>query len=127
RWSYVDLLDQATAVARALIAGGMTSHSRVGVLMTQRPEWLAAFFGIGMAGGVAVALSTFSTPMELEFLLQASSVSAVLFERKVVKKDFAEMLKTLEPEIGQAEPGGLASLKFPSLRRLVVVDDGPAE
>ena len=30
--------------------------------MTNRPEWLSAVFGTTLAGGVAVALSTFSTP-----------------------------------------------------------------
>jgi fatty-acyl-CoA synthase len=123
RWSYADLWDRSVAVARALIASGVTAHSRVGVLMTNRLEWLAAFFGIGMAGAVTVTLSTFSTPSELEYLLQTSGVSVVLFERKVVKKDFAAILQSLAPEIGRGEPGRLSSLKFPALRRLVVVDD----
>jgi fatty-acyl-CoA synthase len=127
RWTYADLHERAMGIAQALIAAGVPSHSRVGVLMSNQPEWLAAFFGIGLAGAVAVTLSTFSTPVELEYLLKTSGVSVVIFERHVVKKDFAEILKSLAPEIATAEPGRLASLKFPSLRRLVVVDAGPAE
>jgi acyl-CoA synthetase (AMP-forming)/AMP-acid ligase II len=127
RWSYTDLWDQSMAVARALIASGVTSHSRVGILITQRLEWLPTFFGIGLAGATAVTLSTFSTPDELDYLLKASGCCTVVFERKVVKKDFAEMLTSLEPAIASAEPGRLASLKYPSLRRLVVTDAGPAQ
>ena len=113
RWTYAMLWEQAVDVARALISCGV-EDSRVGVLMTNRPEWISAFFGIGLAGGVAVALSTFSTLLELEYLLQASSVGILLLERHVARKDFVEMLRELEPEIRSEKPGRVASLKFPS-------------
>ena len=61
-WTYAELWDRANAVARALIACGVGKGTRVGVLMTNRPEFLSAVFGTGLAGGVSVALSTFSTP-----------------------------------------------------------------
>jgi fatty-acyl-CoA synthase len=83
-------------------------------------------FGVGLAGGVAVVLSTFSTQPELEFLLQASGISTLLYERNVLKKDFGAMLLAMEPQIGRAEPGSLESLKFPFLRRLAVVGEGGA-
>src|SRR5262245_29602091 len=91
RWSYAELWD------RALVACGAGKDSRVGVLMTNRPEWLSSVFGAGLAGGVAAALSTFSTPAELEHLLQASGVSILLFEGRLLKKDFAAILAELEP------------------------------
>ena len=87
RWTYATLWDRALEIARALRACGVGKDSRVGILMSNRPEWIAAFFGIGLAGGVAVALSTFSTTPELEQLLQASAVSVLLFERSIAKKD----------------------------------------
>ena len=55
-WSYADLWEQANAVARALIACGTGKDERIGVLMSNRPEWVAGCFGIGLAGGVAVGL-----------------------------------------------------------------------
>jgi fatty-acyl-CoA synthase len=126
RWSYAQLWERATEIARALIAGGLGKDARVGVLMTNRPEWISSFFGIGLAGGVAVALSTFSTAPELEYLLQASCVSTLLFERNVARKDFADMLLDLEPQIVAAEPGRLQSTKFPFLRHIATVDDPKA-
>ena len=124
RWRYADLWDRATEVARALIACGLGKGGRVGILMTNRPEWASAFFGVGLAGGVAVPLSTFSTPSELEYLLKASGVSILLLERKVLKKDFAAILAALEPQLETASPGSLRSLTFPFLRRLAAVGDG---
>jgi fatty-acyl-CoA synthase len=123
RWTYAQLWERAIEVARALRRGGLGKDARVGVLMTNRPEWLAAVFGTSLAGGVAVTLSTFSTAPELDYLIRASAVSALLFERKVLSKDFAAVLAELEPEIGRARPGALESAKYPFLRRLVVLGE----
>jgi fatty-acyl-CoA synthase len=124
RWTYGDLWSRSLEVARALVACGVGKDGRVGILMTNRPEHLAAAFGTALAGGVIVPLSTFSTPAELEHLLQASGVSILLFERRILKRDFAEVLGELEPALGAAEPGRLLSSRFPFLRRLAMVDDG---
>lgn len=126
RWSYSELWERAMEIARALRACGVTKDSRVGVLMTNRPEFIASVFGVTLAGGVAVTLSTFSTAPELEHLLQASSVSVLLFERSVLKKDFAEIITELEPEIGRTAPGQVRSLKFPFLRYLAAIGEPSA-
>jgi len=126
RWSYATLWERAAEIARSLIACGIGKDGRVGILMTNRPEWIAGFFGVGLAGGVPVALSTFSTAPELKHLLQASCLSILLFERQVARKDFTAMLHELEPDIGTVAPGGLHSTQFPFLRRLAAVDDAGA-
>jgi fatty-acyl-CoA synthase len=126
RWSYATLWERSVEVARALLALGAGKESRVGVMMTNRPEWIQAVFGVGLAGGVAVTLSTFSTPRELEYLLRVSGVTFLLFERTVLKKDFAAILGELEPGILRAPPGRLASARFPFLRRLAAVGHAPA-
>jgi len=123
RWTYAQLWERAIEVARALRRGGLGKDARVGVLMTNRPEWLAAVFGTSLAGGVAVTLSTFSTPSELDYLIRASAVSVLLFERRVLSKDFAAVLAELEPEICTARPGTLESVKYPFLRRLAVLGE----
>jgi fatty-acyl-CoA synthase len=123
RWTYAQLWKHALDVACALRASGVGKDTRVGVLMTNRPEWVSAFFGITLAGGVAVALSTFSTPAELEYLLQTSSVAVLLFERRVLKTDFLAVLSELVPEIGETPPDALQSKKFPFLRYLATIGD----
>jgi fatty-acyl-CoA synthase len=125
RWSYATVWERAVEVARALLAVGVGKDSRVGIMMTNRPEWIAAVFGTALAGGVAVTLSTFSTAPELQYLLQASGVAVVLFERTVLKKDFAAILVELEPQINAVLPGELQSTRFPFLRRLAAVGAGP--
>jgi fatty-acyl-CoA synthase len=120
-WSYADLWERSLEIARALIACGVGKNSRVGVMMTNRPEWVAAFFGAAIAGATSATISTFSTPHELEQLLDMANLAVLLFEGPVLKKDFTAILEELEPEIRSAKPGQLRSLKYPFLRHLVVV------
>jgi fatty-acyl-CoA synthase len=124
RWSYAEVWQRAVEVAKALIAAGVTKDTRVGLLLTNRPEYISNVFGIALAGGVTVALNTFSTKPELEYLLKASNVSVLLFERQVANKSFAAMLEELEPELSRAAPLQLVSRQFPFLRRVVMLDDG---
>lgn len=122
RWTYDELWRHAVDVARTLIACGVGKGTRVGVMTTNRLEFLPAVFGTALAGGVATPLSTFSTPAELDLLLRQSGVSVLIFERSVLKKDFAEILVQLEPQIAVAAPGELRSQRFPFLQHISVVD-----
>jgi fatty-acyl-CoA synthase len=123
RWSYQDLWDRSVEVAKSLIACGLGRGERVGVLMTNRAEFLSSIFGTALAGGVAAPLSTFSTLGELDYLLSSAACSVLLLERRVLKKDFASILCELEPAIAAASPGALVSTKFPFLQRVAAVDE----
>jgi fatty-acyl-CoA synthase len=125
RWTYNMLWERACGIGRALLACGVGKGTRVGVLMTNRPEYVAAFFGVSMSGALLVPLSTFSTPPELAFLLEASAVSVLLFEEQVLSKNFVALLRELEPDIAVKAPGELRSLRFPFLRYLAVVGKAP--
>ena len=113
RWSYSELWERAVEVACALRACGVGKDTRVGVLMTNRPEWISAVFGVSLAGGVAVTLSTFSTASELGYFLKSSSAAMLLFERSVLKTDFAKVLSELEPAICTTAPGDAAVRQVP--------------
>jgi fatty-acyl-CoA synthase len=122
RWTYLDLWNRSVDVAKALVGAGLGKGERVGILMTNRPEFLSAVFGSALAGGIAVPLSTFSTLHELEYLLAESACSILLFERRVLKKDFSRILWDLDSAIGMETASGLTSLRFPFLRSLAMLD-----
>ncbi|MDE2410695.1 MAG: acyl--CoA ligase [Sphingomonadales bacterium] len=127
-WTYEELLGRAQEVARALIARGVGKDGRVGILMSNRPEFLSALFGAALAGAVPVALSTFSTPQELAYLLEASQVGTLLLERRVAGKDFAAMLRDLEPGIAKSSmPGAIGTRRYPYLQRVVCLGQEPAD
>ncbi|WP_317928910.1 class I adenylate-forming enzyme family protein [Halioxenophilus sp. WMMB6] len=123
RWSYNDLWEKSMAVAKALLACGVGKGTRVGILMTNRFEFVTSLFGTALAGGVATAMSTFSTPSELEVLVKNSGCSVLMLEQNILKKDFAAIVSELEPQISTIKAGELFSNKFPFLRYLATVDN----
>lgn len=122
-WSYADLWSRANEVARALIACGVGKGTRVGILMTNRPEYLSAAFGISLAGGVATTFSTFSTQDEIDYLIGASGISVLLLERQVLKKDFASVIADLDPAIADGQAGAITSTKFPFLTHVAAIGE----
>lgn len=124
RFTYAQMWDEAFAVAQALVARGVTKETRVGLLATNRPEWVIAVFGIAMAGGTCVALSTFAKSAEFEYALRIGDVSLLIFERSVLTRDFAAELIELCPELA-ADNRIAHSTRLPFLRGAVCIDDGP--
>ena len=122
RWTYDDLLAQSLRVAKALKACGLGKGERVGVLATNRLEFLSGVFGTALAGGTAATISTFFTTAELETVLKMGAPSVLLVERKVLKKDFVDMLGEIEPALLSGKPGEINLLKLPFLRHVALID-----
>jgi acyl-CoA synthetase (AMP-forming)/AMP-acid ligase II len=111
RWTYSDLRTQVRRVAKAVIAASLGKGARVGVLMGNRPEAVAALLGAPMAGAVAVPLSTFSPMPELEYLLRHADVSLLLTQTKLLEREFLADVERLDRR------------DFPFLERVVAVGD----
>jgi fatty-acyl-CoA synthase len=122
RHTYAQVWQEANLVARALIARGVTKETRVGLLATNRPEWITAMFGIALAGGTCVLLSTFAKGPELEYALRIGDVTLVIFERSVLARDFAAELTEMIPELAGPDRE-LRSARFPFLRGAVCIGE----
>ena len=122
RLTYAQVWDEAFAIARALLARGVSKETRVGVLATNRPEWVSAMFGISLAGGTAVLLSSFARGAELEYLLRVADVSLLIFERSVLNRDFAAEIGEFCPELASAR-GDVHAPRLPFLRRAVCIGE----
>ncbi len=80
-FTYNDLLDASSRVSAALLAGrDDLEQERVAFLITPGFPWVAAYWGIWRAGGVAVPLPLSSTRPELEYLIDDSGASALVFD-----------------------------------------------
>jgi acyl-CoA synthetase (AMP-forming)/AMP-acid ligase II len=117
-WSYEELRRQSHAVARALIAAGLGKGERVGLLLGNRNEFVAAFFGAALAGALPVTLSTFSTPSELLSLLQLSDITLLLTQRSIANRAIVNDLAALLPGL---KGGRVDHLAAPFLRRVVAL------
>jgi malonyl-CoA/methylmalonyl-CoA synthetase len=80
-YTYNDLLDASSQVATALLAGhNDLQEARVGFLVTPGFPWVALQWGIWRAGGVAVPLPLNATRPELEYLVDDTGASALVFD-----------------------------------------------
>ncbi|OBK09933.1 class I adenylate-forming enzyme family protein [Mycobacterium asiaticum] len=69
RLSYRQLWDGAARVAGGLRAAGLNRGDRVAVRYPAGINWVLAFWGTVMAGGIAVAVNTRSAQPEVDFVL----------------------------------------------------------
>ncbi len=80
-FTYDDLLDASSRAATTLLAGREDLHEeRVAFLVTPGFPWVVAQWGIWRAGGVAVPLPLNSTRPELEYLIDDTRASTVVFD-----------------------------------------------
>jgi acyl-CoA synthetase (AMP-forming)/AMP-acid ligase II len=78
RLTYRQLWDRASRVAGGLRADGLKPGDRVAVRYPAGINWVLAFWGTVMAGGVAVAVNTRSAQPEVEFVLSDSGAQVDL-------------------------------------------------
>lgn len=126
RWTYDDLWRESRRYAKGLLAIGVGRGTRVGVLVPNRAEWLAAAFGIALSGGVLVPLSTFATADELAHLLSHSGVTVVIAQRGFARSPL-EALAADCPGLLDGPAAPLMNDRFPQLRHIYDVDGTEAQ
>jgi long-chain acyl-CoA synthetase len=78
--SYVDLVRDAKAIAKGLVALGIEPGERVSILSDTRPEWTVADLGSFCAGTVVAPIYHTNSPEECEYVLRHSEARAVFCE-----------------------------------------------
>ena len=80
-FTYNDLLDASSRVASALLDGrGDLQQERVAFLVTPGFPWVAVQWGIWRAGGVAIPLPLNSPRSELEYFIDDTKASTLVFD-----------------------------------------------
>jgi fatty-acyl-CoA synthase len=95
RWTYADLVARARQFAKALVAAGAGKGTRVALLMGNRPEWVSAAFGVGLAGGVLVPVNTMFEPPELEYVLRHSDAADLVYQERLGHHRYHEQIRAL--------------------------------
>ena len=107
-YSYAALAARAGRLAAGLRARGVRRGDRVGILATNRIEWLEICFGASAAGAVVVPISTWSKPAELAFIIDDAAIGMLFAMASVANEDFVAGLRSIRPHV-------------PSLHTLVMV------
>lgn len=100
---------RARRFASALRELGVEPGDRVGIMMSNRPEFVFAFYGALMAGATVVLYNVMLKPGEIEYIASDSGTKAIVVQ------------DTLLP--GLLEGVG----DVPSLEHVIVVGDAPAD
>ncbi|MFF2850305.1 class I adenylate-forming enzyme family protein [Streptomyces sp. NPDC058001] len=127
RYTYSELHERARQVARSLIALGVAPGDHVGLLATNSVEYVEAFFGISMIGGVVVPLNARHRAQELGYIIANGDLVAVLTTSGPHQYvDFAEVLHTGLPGLGAAADPTRLSLPEAGALRAAVLLSGAA-
>jgi acyl-CoA synthetase (AMP-forming)/AMP-acid ligase II len=111
--TYAQLQERSLRLAAGLVRLGVAPGDRVGVLMTNCPEFMVAFCAVSQAGAVLVPLNTRLTPPELRNVLAHSGASVAIGQEAFRGQRYASTLRELAPEL-------------PELRYVLSTDDLPA-
>jgi len=122
RVTFVELARQANRAAKGLASVGVSKGTRVGILMPNRPEWLACAFGALKLGAIVVPLNTLLRQPELEHALRHADVTVLVMVSRFLKHAYVDLLRNICPAVG-APDRPLAAPELPALRQVVVLGD----
>src|SRR5579859_2370035 len=127
RITYAALLDGAIEVARGLIAAGVLPGQHIGLLMNNSVEFLHGFFGVALAGCVAVPLNARHKTAELAYIVEHADLAAILTSTATTDYvDFSQVLRAALPGLDRAETAELALAEAPLLRSIILLS-GPGQ
>ena len=123
RLTYRELADRAWTVARSLVAMGVERGDHVGILMTNHPDIVSTFFGISLAGAVAVPINARYRTTELDSIVEDADLVALLtHDFADAHVDFTALLHEALPGLAEAsDPLQLALERHPKLRAVVMM------
>jgi fatty-acyl-CoA synthase len=109
RLTYAEYRTRVRQLARGLHRLGVRRGDHVALLMENRPEWLLTDFAVQLLGATLVAVSTWSRPRELEYVLRHSDASTLVTTATFRGQDYVAML------------GEIGRQRLPGLRRVVAL------
>lgn len=115
RYSYATLREKVRAFAKGLHALGVRRGDKVAILMGNKPEWIIADLAICALGGIMVAVNTWVTSRELQYILAHSDATMLVASDHYLKYDYFAMLSELEP----------LATSMPLMKRVVHVGERP--
>ncbi|HVP66508.1 MAG TPA: AMP-binding protein [Anaeromyxobacteraceae bacterium] len=110
RATYRQLWDQASVVARALVARGVKKGDRVGIWSPNRYEWVVLQYAAARVGAILVNVNPAYRAHELEHVLKQSGVSLLVIAKGFRAADYVAMVREVEE-------------RCPEHKQTLVIDD----
>ncbi len=124
RWTYQEYRERANAVAKGLMALGLSKGDHIAVWAVNLPDWILLQMGAAKAGLVLVTVNPVYRAHELEYVLKQGDVVALFFMARVRDHDcLATVLSMVAPG---AHNGEVSSEKLPMVRYVSLMGAPPA-
>ncbi|WP_298173761.1 AMP-binding protein [Novosphingobium sp.] len=129
RISYADLDAAARAWAAAMIALGVQPGQHVGLFMPTCPQFIEAFYGIAMAGAVAVPINARYQSHELAYLVRDADLVVLVTAGHVAEGlDYRDRVRAALPSLAEADAArGLSLDEAPMLHTIISLDAAGAD
>ena len=119
RWSYREFDQRVDALAKGLLAVGMTKGDHLGIWARNVPDWLTFAFATAKIGVVLVTVNPVYKSHELAYVIEQSDMKALVIIDAFRDVDYIQIVRELVPESLQQERGHLSAPKFPKLKTLI--------
>ena len=119
RWSYAQFDERVNALAKGLLAIGMTNGMHLGVWARNVPDWLTFMFATAKIGVVLVTMNSAYKSHELAYVLEQADLDALAVIDAFRDVDYVETIRELVPESLTQARGYLKSERFPHLKHLI--------
>lgn len=123
--SYGELKQHVDAFAAGLDEMGVTAGSVVGLMCTNRPEWMVAALAAVQLGARVAAFNTWAKKWDLQHMAKESGCEVLIALSRFRDTDIASVIEELVPEAWQSDKPGWSSAEFPKLREIVLVGTQP--
>lgn len=120
RLTYSQAERQSAELARGLLALGLGKGSRVGLLMSNSPDWVVAFGAAARTGSLCVLFSTFFQAPEISWCIRHNDVDTLLVQADYIGNDYLDRLERALPGLAEQTSPELFLPEHPYLRRIIV-------
>jgi acyl-CoA synthetase (AMP-forming)/AMP-acid ligase II len=124
RLTYAAAEADSSLLARGMLAAGIGKGTRVGLLMSNGPNWVLAWLAASRIGALVVPICTFYRARELRWTLRHADIQVLLTADRLLGHDYLAQLEEAAP--GLADQGGppLQLGAQPYLRQIRVWGEG---
>jgi len=123
RYTWQQFKNNTDELAKGLLRLGVKKGDKVGILMSNRPQWLFVDFACAKIGAILAAFSTWYKARELGYVLNHSDATVFILMDRFLNNDYASILNEICPELASSQPGKLNSRNFPMLRTVICFSD----
>jgi fatty-acyl-CoA synthase len=123
RLTYREIDRRVADFAKGLLKLGIRKGDKVGIWLSNRPEWAIAEFAVAKIGAVMVPLSTRFRAFDLEYILRQSDSTTLIMMDVFLKNNYLQVIEEICPELRSGEPGRLESKKVPLLINVICLSE----